>query len=255
LAGKAQNSHKVIVSGPIFIGVAGWSIPKQHSRRFESKGSRLKRYAGRLNCVEINSSFYRSHRPKTYARWAASVPVEFRFSVKVPREITHLRRLKDSAEPLERFLSEVQALGDKLGPLLVQLPPRLSYEAGVADEFVAGLRQRFAGQIVCEPRHPTWFTAAVEALLRKWRVARVVADPPVAPTAAAPGGWNRLSYFRLHGSPQMYYSAYGEEYLIDLGARLRAAATAGPSWCIFDNTALGHATAHALALTAIIARQ
>jgi uncharacterized protein YecE (DUF72 family) len=233
---------------PIHVGVAGWSIPKQHAGLFPPAGSHLQRYAGRFNGVEINSSFYRPHRPATYARWAASAPAEFRFSAKVPREITHFRRLTDCNEPLDQFLAEVTSLGDKLGPLLVQLPPRLPFDAATVRPFFSSLRKRFAGQVVCEPRHPTWFTPAAERLLVRHRVARVAADPAVVPMAAEPGGWDGLVYYRLHGSPQMYYSPYSAEYLATLATRLAREADAAPTWCVFDNTALGHATVDASAV-------
>src|SRR5690349_10182868 len=107
------------------IGCAGWAIPKQHAVLFPSSGSQLERYAQRFNAVEINSSFYRPHLPATYARWAASTADDFSFAVKMPKVITHMRRLAGAAEPLERFLDEVGSLGAKLGPLLLQLPPSL----------------------------------------------------------------------------------------------------------------------------------
>lgn len=191
-----------------FIGTAGWSIPKQHAEAFADEGSHLERYARCLPAVEINSSFYRPHRPATYARWAASVPPNFRFSVKMPREITHTRRLIDATEPLERFLGEVEALGATLGPLLVQLPPSLGYDKSAAERFFSSFRERFEGQLACEPRHATWFDDAAKAMLMKHHVARVAADPAVVPQAALPGGWPGLLYIRLHGSPKVYSSAY-----------------------------------------------
>jgi uncharacterized protein YecE (DUF72 family) len=199
--------------------------------------------------VEINSSFYRPHRPATYERWAASVPSGFRFSAKLPREITHTRRLVDTAEPLDRFLGEVRALGATLGPLLVQLPPSLRYGHAAAVRFFGDFRERFDGQLACEPRHETWFSEAAEALLTKYQVARVAADPAVVPQAAQPGGWSGLLYIRLHGSPKVYYSAYSPEEVEATAGRLRAAsAEAEDCWCIFDNTALGEATGQALDL-------
>jgi uncharacterized protein YecE (DUF72 family) len=104
----------------LHVGCAGWSIPREYAEHFPAEGTHLECYAQRLPAVEINSSFYRPHRPETYARWAASVPDTFRFAVKVPKEMTHTRRLRDIAEPLDRFLSEVAALGPTLGPLLVK---------------------------------------------------------------------------------------------------------------------------------------
>jgi uncharacterized protein YecE (DUF72 family) len=231
------------------IGTAGWSIPKQHAHAFPCTGSHLERYARALPAVEINSSFYRPHRTATYARWAASVPTDFRFAVKVPRAVTHERRLVDAAEPLAPFLDDIAALGLTLGPLLVQLPPSLRYDGTAVERFFGSLRERFAGEVVCEPRHASWFTDLAEACLSAFRVARVAADPAVVPRAAEPGGWTGLVYIRLHGSPKMYRSAYPPEALDRTAQRLRAALDEGQTcWCIFDNTALGEATANALDL-------
>jgi uncharacterized protein YecE (DUF72 family) len=230
----------------IRIGTAGWTIPKQHAAEFPSKGTHLQRYAARFSGVEINSSFYRPHKPATYARWAASVPPDFRFAVKVPREITHKRKLADPIEPLDRFLSEAAALGDRLGPLLVQLPPSLGFDQAIADAFFGTLRARFDGLVVCEPRHPSWFTDRAEAVLLRFQIARAAADPAPVPRAAVPGGCPRLLYYRLHGSPRMYYSNYDSDYLATMAEALRG--DAHEHWCIFDNTALGHATQNALAL-------
>jgi len=237
------------------VGTAGWSLPRAEQPHFPAEGTHLERYAARLNAVEINSSFYRPHRPSTYARWAASVPAAFRFAVKVPRAITHERRLADAEPLLDAFLAEVAALGDRLGPLLVQLPPSLRFDAPVAAAFLAALRERHAGAVAIEPRHASWFTEEAAALLAERRVARVAADPPRAGVDGEPGGWSGLLYYRLHGSPRIYYSAYDGDYLRALAARLGAAAAAGvPAWCIFDNTAAGAATANALEVRAPLAR-
>ena len=230
----------------VYIGCAGWSILKEHAEHFPEAGSHLIRYAQRFSAVEINSSFYRSHRPATYGKWAASVPDHFWFAVKVPHQITHLRRLVDCVELLEGFLAEVGALGEKLGPLLVQLPPSLVFDQAVASAFFAGLRERFAGSVVCEPRHPSWFQPAAEQVLVEFEVARVAADPAPVPGAAQPGGWSGLVYHRLHGSPRIYYSAYEEHYLETLAQKLLINAASAPVWCVFDNTALGAATANAM---------
>jgi uncharacterized protein YecE (DUF72 family) len=228
----------------LWVGTAGWSIPAASADRFPREGSHLERYSQRLPAVEINSSFYRPHRASTYARWAASVPPEFRFAVKVPKEVTHTRRLVDAAEPLARFLEEVRLLGPKLGPLLIQLPPSLVFQPDPVTHFLQHLRSSFAGDLACEPRHASWFTDAVDGLLAEHRVARVAADPAPVPRAAEPGGWQALTYFRLHGSPRMYYSPYSQAYLNQLGRRLST--RGGDVWCIFDNTAEGAATRDAL---------
>ncbi|MDW8269682.1 MAG: DUF72 domain-containing protein [Anaerolineae bacterium] len=230
---------------PIFVGCTGWSIPRPYADRFPGSGTLLERYARLFPAVEIASSFYRSHRPQTYTRWAELTPPAFRFAVKVPRLVTHFERLRNPA-PLTRFHQETAALGAKLGPWLVQLPPSLRFEAGVAADFFTALRQEFDGDVVCEPRHPTWFTAEAEALLRRFRIARVTTDPVYGPGGDRPGGWPEPVYIRLHGSPELYASAYDDAFLADLAARLRTYAQTATVWCFFNNTALGHAIANAL---------
>ena len=131
-----------VASGPPRVGCAGWSLPRADQEAFGAGDSLLQRYATRLSMVEINSSFYRPHQPRTYARWAASVPEGFRFAVKLPREISHERRLRDAMQPLEQFLEGVLELGGKLGPLLLQLPPSLVYDTATAEAFLRGLRAR-----------------------------------------------------------------------------------------------------------------
>jgi uncharacterized protein YecE (DUF72 family) len=231
------------------IGCAGWAIPKPHKFEFPDDGSHLERYAARFSAVEINSSFYKPHRPATYSRWAASVPEEFRFSAKVPKTITHKQRLIDAEPLLEAFLGEVTCLGSKLGCLLVQLAPSLAYDAATAERFLESFRARYEGALVVEPRHPSWFTPEVTSRLSAHRVGQVAADPAVVPEAAEPAGWPEVVYVRLHGSPQIYYSTYDDPYLDQLAARMRAYATrAREVWCIFDNTALFAATPNALSL-------
>ncbi|HYG86724.1 MAG TPA: DUF72 domain-containing protein [Azospirillum sp.] len=238
----------VELRAPIRIGTAGWSVPKAVAASFPGQGTHLERYARVLPCVEVNSSFYRPHKPETYARWAASTPAGFRFAVKVPKAITHVRRLNNATDLLDRFLTEVGELEDRLGPLLVQLPPSGRFDAAVAGAFFDGLRARFPGDVACEPRHASWFTDAAERLLAEHRVARVVADPAPVPGADKPGGWDGLLYVRLHGSPEIYHSPYPPDVLERTAAWLGTQAVLRPVWCIFDNTALGHATEDALAV-------
>jgi uncharacterized protein YecE (DUF72 family) len=177
------------------------------------------------------------------------VPEHFRFSVKIPKLITHQQRLKDADEALKQFLSEVVELGVKLGPLLVQLPPSLSYTEDVAIDFFAALRDNFQGEVVCEPRHLSWFTPEANNLLASYKVARVAADPSLSLEAGEPGGWSGLVYYRLHGSPTIYRSAYEREFLNSLSERVQAhIAQLTSVWCIFDNTTEGAATGNALEL-------
>jgi uncharacterized protein YecE (DUF72 family) len=237
----------------ITVGTAAWAIPKQYDDAFPSEGSHLVRYASRFDGVEINSSFYRPHRVSTYQRWAGDVPDHFRFAVKMPKTITHEARLRDIDEPLQRFLGEIAGLGSKLGPVLIQLPPSLKFDPAVVEPFVARLRAPFDGDIVCEPRHASWFTADVDAFLVEHRIARVAADPKPHPSAGTPGGWTGLVYYRLHGSPKMYYSAYSHEVIAETAKTLGDHAEAGrAAWCIFDNTAAFAATGDALSTLTLL---
>ena len=161
----------------LHIGTAGWALPRIHRDNFDAGASNLARYATRLNAAEINTSFYRPHRPAIYARWAASVPADFRFAVKVPKAITHEERLKGAGPLLDAFLAECAALGDKRGPLLVQLPPSCAFAARAARSFFGVLRRRFSGAVVCEPRHASWFDADADRLLKDLQVSRAAADP------------------------------------------------------------------------------
>ncbi len=238
---------------PILVGTAGWSVPKEDAAWFPAEGSHLERYAARFPAVEINSSFYNFHKPETYARWAASTPEDFRFAVKLNRAITHAGQLTD-LKRLSEFLQGPLSLGQKLGPLLVQLPPSLRFIPGDVATFFEHLQDQFAGPVVCEPRHPSWFRPEVDALLARYHVARAAADPPPAPGAGDPGGWDGIFYYRLHGAPKMYYTAYNDQQLAVLASHLRERARSAPTWCIFDNTAAFAATANALMLLEILKR-
>jgi uncharacterized protein YecE (DUF72 family) len=193
---------------PPRIGTAGWSIPCAVAAALPGEGSHLQRYAGVFRAAEINSSFHRPHRPSTYERWAESVPADFRFSVKVPKTITHQARLLDCGDLLMRFADEIAGLGERRGPALVQLPPSLAFHAEVADAFFVKATRLLGPAIVCEPRHRSWFEPAADDLLAGLEVARVAADPAICAEAAVPGGWPGLVYGRLRGSPVIYRSSY-----------------------------------------------
>lgn len=233
----------------LFIGCAGWSVPSALAGRFPGDGSHLERYARRFNSVEINSSFYHAHLPATYRRWAASVPQDFRYAVKMPRSISHEDRLLNAAPKLRAFLDQVGELGAKLGCLLLQLPPSLIYAPAEALPFFDLLRRMHQGPVACEPRHPSWFKPSVARALRERGIARVAADPARHPRAALPAGDPHLQYLRLHGSPRIYRDAYADATLQRIAHYLlRPGRGTAERWCIFDNTALGHATANALQL-------
>jgi len=237
------------VPSKIYIGTAGWSIPRAHQGHFPAGESWLERYAEVFPAVEINSTFYRPHRASTFERWAASVPRAFQFSVKIPKTITHEHGLANSARLLDTFLADLAPLGSRLGCLLVQLPPSLPFDARITRTFFTLLRKRFDRGVALEPRHASWFEGRADRVLSEFEVARVAADPPRAEGDGEPGGWRGLAYFRLHGSPRMYYSSYEDDFLDVLAVNLRNSRRRRiPTWCIFDNTAHGAATGNALSL-------
>ena len=236
------------------IGCAGWGVASGQAALFGHGDSVLERYSTRLTAVEINSSFTRTHQRRTYERWARSVPPGFRFSVKVPRAVTHTARLRESGDLLRSFLEQVEGLGDRLSGLLVQLPPSLTFERDVAQAFFMELRDRTSAPVLCEPRHPSWFTPEVDAQLTGLQVGRVAADPAVVPEAAPPGGFGGTRYYRWHGSPRTYYSAYGPEALETLAQRVHATPAGKELWVIFDNTAVGAALGDAFELRALLER-
>jgi len=239
----------------IRIGCAGWSLPTAVQDQFGEGASHLQRYATRFGAAEINSSFHRSHRSSLYERWAQAVPEDFRFCAKLPKTITHERRLVDTDDLLRQFLDESAPLGEKLACLLVQLPPSLSFDAAVARTFFDALRTRFVRHLAVEPRHESWMQPEADALLASVRAARVLADPVRHAAAVTPGGWPNLVYLRLHGSPRVYYSSYEPELIERLAHRLELARQQGhEAWCIFDNTASGAATANALQLRSALER-
>ena len=230
----------------LLIGTAGWSIPASLADRFPGDGPHLERYARVMRATEINSSFHRAHRRSTYERWSSAVPENFAFSVKIPKAISHQKRCVDCADELQQFLDESAGLADKRRLLLLQLPPSFQFEKERMGQFFALCRRAEAPPIVCEPRHASWFTPEANALLEAWCVARAGADPARAAGAEVPGGWTGISYFRMHGTPRVYYSSYSAESL-DRVAKMISTAP-DEAWCIFDNTASGAAAGDALSL-------
>jgi uncharacterized protein YecE (DUF72 family) len=249
--------HKTVdeyVAVAVRVGTAGWAIPRDQRDAFPADGSVLERYAGRFSCVEINSSFYRPHRASTYARWASSVPESFRFSVKMPKEITHKRKLDDCVALLDAFVAETSELGTKLGVYVVQLAPSLAFDAAVAAAFFKSVRERYNGGLACEPRHATWCTDEASKVLKHYSVTRIGADPVLFQNARISDPNGGFAYYRWHGSPRTYYSSYEQERLIEFSRTVHHA-RATDVWCIFDNTAAGYAVENALVLSRLVSAE
>ncbi|WP_263359798.1 DUF72 domain-containing protein [Acidicapsa ligni] len=222
-------------------------MPQQFQPEWSHRlGSHLQRYSRMLPCVEINSTFYRVHRATTWDRWAKETPADFRFSIKAPKTITHDAKLRDVEPLMQAFFTQIEPLGEKRGPVLFQLPPSLAFDKSMVTDFLIAVRNMYSADIVLEPRHPSWFNDAVDDLLVKYKITRVAADPPKGgPKASACGGDEGLAYYRLHGSPHMYYSSYDAAFLNSLGSKIEPHKR---TWIIFDNTAAGHAYSNALQL-------
>jgi uncharacterized protein YecE (DUF72 family) len=235
----------------IRVGLAGWSNPPTKRSERVPGQTHLSYYAAHFSCVEINSSFYRPHQSATYARWRDETPATFRFSVKMPRSITHESHLKRCAAEVARFYEDVAELRSKLAAVLVQLPPSLEFNGRTVRTFFNNLPRLRGTKVVCEPRHPSWFSSAAENSLREAGVSRVAADPARCPGAEAAGGVRRFGYFRWHGSPRLYYSKYSEVQLTAF-AETVTSTKATDIWCVFDNTARHAAWDDALQFMAVL---
>ncbi len=260
------------MSGVTRVGISGWTYPGWRGD-FYPKGlphrRELEYAAGQLTSIEINGSFYSLQRPSSYAKWRAEVPEDFVFSVKGGRFITHLKKLRDVETPLANFFaSGVLNLGPALGPILWQLPATSTYDEQVLRDFLALLPRTtteaarlalrhddkisgdrvWSGEIeerplryALEPRHASFGSDAVSALLEEQDVALVVAD--------SAGKWPRFDqavgpivYVRLHGDTELYTSGYSDEALDSWAERLVGWTASGrDGYVYFDNDAKGFA--------------
>jgi uncharacterized protein YecE (DUF72 family) len=240
----------------VYVGTAGWSLSHAIAPRASPNQSGLQRYADYFNAVELNATFYRLPRPQTIERWRDATPAGFRFTVKLPRSITHEARLSGVDGEVAEFCELIARFEHKLGAVLVQLPASFEFDGRLCSDFFTRLGEATRAPLVVEPRHPTWFEDAATRLLLEHGVARAAADPACCPAAATPLPAARVVYFRWHGSPRMYFSAYLPEALAGLSASVLAARQSGgvrrDVYCFLDNTALGAAAVNALSLKALL---
>ena len=189
------------------VGTSGWQYKDWRGRFYPTDVPQrlwLEHYAERFATVEINNAFYRLPERDTFAGWRARTAGEpFCFAVKMSRYLTHIKRLRDAAEPVSRFLGRAEALGDRLGPVLLQLPPNLTADAGLLDDtlklFPTSVR------VAVEPRHRSWWSAAVRDVLERRRAALSWADRrgrPVTPLwRTADWGYVRMHEGTAHPRP------------------------------------------------------
>jgi uncharacterized protein YecE (DUF72 family) len=204
----------------LFLGTSGWQY-RDWRYSFYPKGVAqarwLEHYAERFATVELNNSFYRLPPPETFARWRARTPDDFVFAVKMSRYLTHVKRLREPQEPVERFFVSACELGPKLGPVLVQLPPTLRIDldalARCLDRFPPDVR------VVVEPRHDSWWHEGFWALLRDRNAALCLADSPHRQTPVRrTADWGFIRFHEGRASPR---PCYGRQALATWASTLR----------------------------------
>jgi uncharacterized protein YecE (DUF72 family) len=237
--------------GELRVGTSGWNYGDWRGIFYPDSiksAEYLSFYARHFDTTEINYSFYHLPRPSTYEKWAAQTPEKFLFAVKASRVITHIRRLVDVGEEWRRFVESALALGSKLGPVLLQLPPSLKADR---ERLAAFLREARAVKgarglrLAFEFRHGTWFEPDICELLHKHQAALVVAQSeryPQAPmTPTAP-----FVYLRFHGPGALFASKYSEQELEEWAERIRKWRAAGLTvFAYFNNDFHGYAIENA----------
>jgi uncharacterized protein YecE (DUF72 family) len=206
-------------------------------------------YAGHFDTVEINYSFYRLPSEGVFDRWRKQAPPGFVYAVKANRYLTHVKRLKDAAEPLERFLSRARRLGDGLGPILWQLPPRWRADPDRLEDFADLLPTELTH--VFEFRDPRWFVQPVREVLEGHGLSFCIFDMPGLDCPS----WvtNGVVYLRFHGSQVVYGGRYGRERLQPWAERVWGWLAEGRAvYAYFNNDAFGYAIEDAQALRGLL---
>jgi uncharacterized protein YecE (DUF72 family) len=229
----------------IHIGTSGWSYKHWKGIYYPEKlaASRwLTYYAHDFSTTEINGCFYRLPSEETVLKWAEQVPDNFLFAPKMSRYLTHMKKLRDPEEPLERFFSVFEPMRVKMGPVLVQLPPQLGFHYELAEGFYAVLKERYpAFTFVVEVRHPSWLQEKSMTLLAKYALGFVIShsekDFPYLETITAP-----TIYVRFHGPRELYASSYSDAFLQSFALKFRNWVDEGHIvWAYFNNDIHGHA--------------
>jgi uncharacterized protein YecE (DUF72 family) len=230
------------------IGTSGWHYDDWQGDFYPEKLPKkdwLAFYAGRFPTVELNNSFYHLPTESAFRNWHAATPAGFCFAVKASRYITHIKRLKDSEEPLGNFMSRAALLEDKLGPVLYQLPPGLHRDDARLEDFLTKLP---GGRHVIEFRHASWLADAVFDMLRRYRVGFCVFDMPKlkSPVVATAD----FAYVRFHGTGERYSGSYPDQTLADwAGSISKMAGGLDAVYVYFNNDVSGHAVRNAMTLT------
>lgn len=246
-------------SGCSYVGTSGWSYDHWQGRFYPAdlaKKSRFAFFAGQFKTVELNATFYRLFQESTFRKWADQAPDGFLYAVKLWRWITHRRRLVDTGDDLTTFLARAALLRDRLGPVLVQLPPGLHRDDALLSAFLADFAgaQEHLGKpirVAFEFRHRSWFAEEVFDLLREAHAAFCIADMPklAFPCRVTAD----FVYLRFHGAPDIYRSAYDEQTLARWAETLSAELRNGRDvFAYFNNDIDAHAVHNARQLRTLL---
>jgi uncharacterized protein YecE (DUF72 family) len=250
---------------PLIVGTSGWQYRDWRGPLYpEGVPQRrwLEHYAGQYATVENNGSFYRLPARETFADWQARTPPGFVMAVKASRYLTHVRRLRDPAEPVARLLAAADGLGSRLGPVLLQLPPDLQADPPALASCLAEFgKHRHPGngpggrvRVAVEPRHPSWWTDEVRQVLAEHDAALCWADQqgrPVTPLWRT-ADWG---YLRFHQGAAAPWPRYGERSLRTWTGRLaREWHAATDVYAYFNNDPGGAAIADSVAFAALARR-
>lgn len=243
------------MSAQVRIGTSGWEYRDWTGRFYPAelpRDRRLEFYADRFDTVELNNSFYRLPEPDTFGGWARRVPDGFAFAVKASRYLTHVRRLREPEEPLERLWTRARRLGGHLGPMLYQLPPRWLPNRERLAAFLAAVPRPEPQAI--EIRDRRWYGQDLSTTLERAGVALCLHDMPGS--ATRPQRVGPFVYVRFHGSGAKYGGRYTPQRLSAWAARMAEWASSGwPVWAYFNNDIDGHAVVDADRLRALLARR
>jgi uncharacterized protein YecE (DUF72 family) len=247
---------------PVLVGTSGWQYRDWREVLYPrglAQRDWLDHYAARFGTVENNATFYRLPSRDTFARWRARTPDGFLMAVKASRYLTHIKRLQDPAEPVERLLRAAAGLGDRLGPVLLQLPPNLQVnpsnlqaclrEFSRQSRLVPGLR------VAVEFRHASWWTDEIRDLLGQHNAALCWADRRGRPLTPL---WRTTDwgYLRLHEGAARPWPRYGERALIGWAERVAGTWPSGADvFVYFNNDQGGAAPRDAAVYEAVTARQ
>lgn len=247
-----MQAETVSSAAQVRVGCSGWNY-KHWRKTFYPEGLPQSRwfqfYAAQFDTVEINNSFYRLPNPETFNKWRKQAPKGFCYAVKANRYLTQAKKLKDCEEPLERMMTAVRHLGDRLGPILYQLPPSMVVNLERLESFLKLVPKDVTN--VFEFRNRSWYVPETYALLDRYGACLCVHDMPGSTSQRVAVG--PTTYIRFHGGEGKYWGRYSDQGLLGWADWITAQIRSGrPVWCYFNNDMFGHALEDAQTLRSIV---